>query len=69
MVENNMWLKLKRLYKRYYRILFWEPITEKVTATAGDNIPAEICYYDRNGNYIGFEAYGYFDPNGSYQGD
>ena len=41
---------------------------EKVIATAGDSIPAEIEYYNEKGEVIGFWAYGYFHPDYPYQG-
>lgn len=41
----------------------WGKVTSKVTATAGDNVPAEIEYYAENGEQIGFWAYGQLHPD------
>ena len=43
-------------------------ITEHTTATAGDNVTAEVEYRGRHGKVVGYWAYGYFDPNLPYQG-
>ena len=43
-------------------------ITEKIVGTAGDGVPAEIEFLDRNGKIIGFWAYGYWHPDLPYQG-
>jgi hypothetical protein len=54
--------------KRILNKIRFGKITTKVTATAGDNVLAEIEYYDHNGKQIGFWAYGYFHPDYPYQG-
>jgi len=56
------------LFKIYYKVRFGK-ITERIVATTGYNIPAEIEYLDRNNNIIGFWAYGYWHPNYPYKGD
>ena len=33
-----------------------------------NGIPSEIKYIDKNGNEIGYWAFGYFQPNMPYQG-
>ena len=43
-------------------------LTERVIATAGDNIPAEIEFIDKHGNVVGFWAYGHFHPDYPYRG-
>ncbi len=44
-------------------------LTEKVKATAGDNVTAEIEYRDKEGNIVGYWAYGSWNPNLPYQGE
>jgi len=49
-------------------ILRFGKLTERILATAGDNVPSEIEYLDRNGQVVGFWAYGCFHPDYPYQG-
>lgn len=60
---------MKYKIKKFLLWLRFGKIREKVTGTAGDNIPAEIEYYGRNNKMIGFWAYGYFHPDYPYQGE
>lgn len=69
MLKSSQWL----VASRYKLALFWQwvrfgSITEKVVATAGDNVVAEVAYYGRKGRMVGYWAYGYFDPKMPYQG-
>jgi hypothetical protein len=43
-------------------------LIERITATAGDNVPAEIEYRDENGVLVGFWAYGEWHPDYPFQG-
>lgn len=43
--------------------------TERVVATAGDNVPAEIEYRDANGEVVGYWAYGHWAPCYPYKGE
>lgn len=54
--------------KRFWLFLRFGTITSKIVATAGDSVPAEIEYYDRNGKVIGYWAYGYWHPKYPYKG-
>jgi hypothetical protein len=56
----------KLIKKLYIYILFWR-ITQR-TVDSINGLPCEIAYYDRNGEIIGYWAYGYFDPKGKYRG-
>lgn len=55
--------------KRLWRWIRFGKITKRVTATAGDGIPAEIEYRGRSGKVIGFWAYGSWHPRMPYKGD
>jgi hypothetical protein len=55
--------------KRFWRFLRFGTITSKIIATAGDSVTAEVEYYDRYGNVIGYWAYGYWHPKYPYQGE
>lgn len=44
-------------------------IKQRVTATAGDGVPAEIEYLDSKGEVVGFWAYGSWHPDYPYKGD
>lgn len=57
-----------RCVRRLYVAIRYGKLTEHVVGTAGDNVSAEIEYRDRNGNVIGFWAYGYWHPKYPYQG-
>ena len=55
-----------KIKKIYYLIRYG-----KITSMTVDDInytPCEIKYMDKNGNIIGYWAYGYFEPNLPYQG-
>lgn len=54
--------------KKLLRWLRFGKITEQITATAGDGIPAEIYYRGRFGIVVGFWAYGYWHPDYPYKG-
>jgi hypothetical protein len=55
--------------KRFYIWVRFGKITKRVTATAGDNVPAEIEYLDRRGRVVGFWAYGDWHPRYPYRGE
>lgn len=58
-----------RKLRRVWLWIRFGKITERVTGTAGDNVPAEIEYVGRGGKVVGFWAYGYWHPNYPYQGE
>ena len=61
MIYNAIW-RLK------YKYSDTTTLTEHVTGTAGDGVPAEIEYRDEKGTVVGFWAYGYFHPDYPFQG-
>ena len=54
------------------RRLIWDlrfgNLRETVTGWAGDHIPAEIEYRDKDNVLVGFWAYGSWDPYHPYRG-
>jgi hypothetical protein len=58
----SIWLKAKWQWLRF------GDITEKVMATAGDGIVAEIEFRGRGDKVVGYWAYGSFDPHLPFQG-
>jgi hypothetical protein len=58
-----------RLLLRLIRRVRFGRITERVVATAGHSVPAEIEYLDRRGRVIGFWAYGAWHPDYPYRGE
>lgn len=56
-----------RAMRRIYNRVRFGKVTQRVTGTAGHNVPAEIEYLDRKGRVVGFWAYGAFDPNQPYR--
>lgn len=60
--------RIVRAIRRAYVRVRFGVITSRVTATAGDHVPAEIEYIGR-GKVVGFYAYGCWDPNLPYRGD
>ena len=64
-------MKIKSLFRQLHRWVIrlrFGKITERVVGTAGDNVPAEIENYDRNGVCVGFWAYGAWHPDSKYKG-
>jgi hypothetical protein len=55
------------ILKKIYLYIRFGEITERVVDRI-EGIPCEIAYYDRNGDMIGYWAYGSFDPEGKYRG-
>ena len=58
---------MKALIKKLYLFIRFGKITKRVVDSI-NGYPCEIAYYDRNGDMIGYWAYGYFDPEGKYRG-
>ena len=58
---------MRILRKIYYWVRFGK-VTERVTADV-NGIAAEIEILDRNGNVVGFWAYGYYHPDYPYNKD
>jgi len=61
--------KRRRWWRAVWLWIRFGKITEKVTGTAGDGVPAEIEYRDRWGRVVGFWAYGSWHPRMPYKGD
>jgi len=55
------------IIKKIYLFIRFGKITKRTVDTI-NGYPCEIAYYDRNGDMIGYWAYGYFDPEGKYRG-
>jgi hypothetical protein len=66
-VSNSLW-RARRAIRETLQWIRFGDITERVTDTAGDRIPAEIEYLGRGGKVVGFWSYGYFDPTYPYKG-
>lgn len=60
--------RFDRFIRRRYVALRYGTLTEHVTGTVGDCVPAEIEYRDSKGRVIGFWAYGYWHPDYPFQG-
>ena len=75
-IIKKIWGKFQGVY--YYFVflhyvlkikIFKIELTAYVTGTAGDNVPAEIEYRDKNGKVLGFWAYGDWHPDYPYKGE
>ncbi len=55
------------IIKRLYLFIRFGYITKCVVDSI-NGYPCEIAYYDRTGKMIGYWAYGYYDPEGKFQG-
>lgn len=56
---------------KFFKDLYIKIRFGKVTSEVKDTINGIICeeeFYDRNGEIIGYWAYGYFDPSLPYKG-
>jgi hypothetical protein len=59
--------KLRRILRRIYNRVRFGRVTAHITGTAGHNVAAEIEYRDKNGEVVGFWAYGSWDPSYPYR--
>ena len=67
LLSVRLYVTVKRTVRRTYNRVRFGTVTAHVTGTAGHNVAAEIEYRDKNGEVVGFWAYGSWHPNYPYQ--